>query len=90
MSLAVVLLGLGALFFGYIRPHWMVYGTVRLQVNPDVQLSVSREEDVTFNITIQVTEDLEQSRTITYDHDSEMWRGRLNRLGFELAQQSGQ
>ena len=46
VGLAVVLLGLGALFFGYIRPHWMVYGTVRLQVNPDVQLSVSREEDV--------------------------------------------
>ena len=46
VGLAVVLLGLGALFFGYIRPHWIVYGTVRLQINPDVSLSVSREEDV--------------------------------------------
>lgn len=46
VGLAVVLLGLGVLFFGYIRPHWMVYGTVRLQINPEIQLSVSREDDV--------------------------------------------
>ena len=46
VGLVVVLLGLGVLFFGYIRPQWMVYGTVRLQINPDVQLSVNREDDV--------------------------------------------
>ena len=67
-----------------------LYSAVQDTDNQYIYLLFSREEDVTFNITIQVTEDLEQSRTITYDHDSEMWRGRLNRLGFELAQQSGQ
>ena len=46
VGLVVVLLGLGVLFFGFIRPQWMVYGTVRLQINPDVQLSVNREDDV--------------------------------------------
>lgn len=46
LGLVVVLLGLGVLFFGFIRPQWMVYGTVRLQINPDVQLSVNREDDV--------------------------------------------
>ena len=46
VGFVVVLLGLGVLFFGYIRPQWMVYGTVRLQINPDVQLSVNREDDV--------------------------------------------
>ena len=28
VGLVVVLLGLGVLFFGFIRPQWMVYGTV--------------------------------------------------------------
>lgn len=46
VGLVVVLLGLGVLFFGFIRLQWMVYGTVRLQINPDVQLSVNREDDV--------------------------------------------
>ena len=46
VGLVAVLLGLGVLFFGFIRPQWMVYGTVRLQINPDVQLSVNREDDV--------------------------------------------
>ena len=46
VGLVVVLLGLGVLSFGFIRPQWMVYGTVRLQINPDVQLSVNREDDV--------------------------------------------
>lgn len=46
LGLVVVLLGLGWAFFGLIRPHWMAYGTVRLQINPDVSMAVSREEEV--------------------------------------------
>ena len=46
VGLVVVLLGLGVLFFGFIRPQWMVYGTVRLQINPDVSCRSTGEDDV--------------------------------------------
>ena len=31
-------------FFGYYQPNFMAYGTLRIQINPDVEMTVSRTE----------------------------------------------
>ena len=33
-------------FFGYYQPNFMAYGTLRIQINPDVEMTVSRTERV--------------------------------------------
>ena len=33
-------------FFGYYQPNFMAYGTLRIQINPDVEMTVSRAERV--------------------------------------------
>lgn len=47
------LVGLGSLaaclclvFFGYYRPNFLPYGTLRIQINPDVQLTLSHTQRV--------------------------------------------
>ena len=47
---AVTLAALAAcfclIFFGYYRPNFTPYGTLRIQINPDVEMTVSRTERV--------------------------------------------
>ena len=33
-------------FFGYYRPNFTAYGTLRIQINPDVEMTVSRTDRV--------------------------------------------
>ena len=33
-------------FFGYYQPNYMAYGTLRIQINPDVEMTVSRTDRV--------------------------------------------
>ncbi len=33
-------------FFGYYRPNFTAYGTLRIQINPDVEMTISRTERV--------------------------------------------
>ena len=33
-------------FFGYYRPNFIAYGTLRIQINPDVEMTVSRTDRV--------------------------------------------
>ena len=35
-----------AVFFGYYQPNFSVYGTLRIQINPDVEMTVSRTDRV--------------------------------------------
>lgn len=36
----------GLVFFGYVRPNFTPYGTLRIQINPDVEMTVSRTHRV--------------------------------------------
>ena len=33
-------------FFGYYQPNYTAYGTLRIQINPDVEMTVSRTDRV--------------------------------------------
>ena len=35
-----------AVFFGYYQPNFTAYGTLRIQINPDVEMTISRTERV--------------------------------------------
>ena len=34
------------MYFGYYRPNFTAYGTVRMQINPDVEMTISKTEKV--------------------------------------------
>ena len=36
----------GLVYFGYYRPNFTAYGTVRMQINPDVEMTISKTEKV--------------------------------------------
>ena len=76
-GLAAAAACLGLVFFGWYQPNYTAYGTLRIQINPDVEMTVSRTDRVLDLEGLNADgEDLIEE----YDYQGKDWETAANEL----------